>query len=97
MKVGKKKMQKKTKLFVIALTLGILLVSLPLTVLAAQPANKACLGKDFSGYAEDGTPYGDFGPFVSGLASSTQGVGSEFQAHLAGQVPDEVIPNSCND
>jgi len=61
--------------------------------LAGPPNNQACLGNDFSGYAQGGS---SFGAFVSGIASSTQGVGTEIQAHLAGQVPDSVIPNSCN-
>ena len=64
------------------------------TVAAAQPTNHACLGEDISGYAQAGL---GFGEFISGLASATNGVGSEFQAHLAGLVPDFVIPNSCND
>lgn len=63
-------------------------------VFAAKPNNQACLGKDFSGYAQGGAV---FGGFIAGLASSTTGVGAEFQAHLAGEVPDVVIPNSCND
>lgn len=64
------------------------------TTLAATPNNQACLGHDFSRYAQGGAA---FGAFVSGLASTGQGVGTEIQAHLAGQVPDSVIPNSCND
>ena len=68
------------------------------TVLAAKPNNQACLGKDFSGYAQGGA---DFGAFISGLASSTgldgqTGIGGEIQLHLAGLVPDSTIPNSCN-
>lgn len=62
--------------------------------LAAQPNNQACLGHDISGYAQGGA---GFGSFVSGIASTTAGVGDEIQAHLAGQVPDSVIVNSCND
>lgn len=61
---------------------------------AAEPANQACLGHDVSGYAQGGS---DFGGFIETLASSTQGVGAEIQAHLAGLVDDTVIENSCND
>lgn len=61
---------------------------------AAAPANQACLGHDISGYAQGGST---FGGFIATLASTTGGAGGEFQAHLAGQVSDEVIPNSCND
>lgn len=62
---------------------------------AAQPNNQACLGNDFSGYAQGGSLFGDF---ISNLSSSTtQGIGNEIQLHLGGLVPDSVIPNSCND
>ena len=64
------------------------------TVFAAQPNNQACLGEDISGYAQGGSA---FGGFIGGLAQNTQGVGGEIQAHQAGLVPDEIIPNSCND
>ena len=60
---------------------------------AAKPNNQACLGNDFSGYAKGGSLFGDF---ISFLATSTQGIGNEIQAHLAGLVPDSTIPNSCN-
>jgi len=60
---------------------------------AAQPNNQACLGHDFSGYAQGGSLFGDF---ISFLATFTQGIGNEIQAHLAGLVPDSTIPNSCN-
>jgi hypothetical protein len=62
--------------------------------LAAKPNNQACVGHDVSGYAAGGA---DFGALVSGIANSTQGIGAEIQAHMAGQIPDEVLPNSCND
>jgi len=60
---------------------------------ATEPNNQACLGSDFSGYAQGGSL---FGSFVSFLAMFTQGIGNEIQAHLAGLVPDSTIPNSCN-
>lgn len=63
------------------------------TAMAAQPNNQACLGHDFAGYAQGGS---NFGNFVSGLATGTSGVGNEVQAHLAGDVPDSTLPNSCN-
>ena len=72
----------------------VLSLALAGTTLAATPNNQACLGHDVSGYAKGGAA---FGAFVSGLASTGQGVGDEIQAHLAGHVPDSVIPNSCND
>lgn len=77
-----------------SLFLGVLFLALAGPVEAAQPNHQACLGEDISGYAQGGS---DFGAFVSGLASSIPGVGEDIQAHLAGQVPDSAIPNSCND
>lgn len=61
----------------------------------AQPAHQGCLGNDVSSYAEAGS---DYGHYIEGFArNETPGVGSEVQALLAGQVPDAVLPNSCND
>jgi hypothetical protein len=61
---------------------------------AAVPNNQGCLGADFSTYAQNGS---GFGHFIEALATnSTAGVGAEIQLHLAGQIPDTVIPNSCN-
>ena len=81
-----------------------LLLSLMPVALAAKPNNQACLGDDFSGYAQDGS---DFigGPFVGGAGFggfiadfiAPEGAGGEVQAHLDGAVPDGDIPNSCND
>ena len=76
------------------LTATVMALAIAAPAAAAQPNNQACLGHDFSGYAAAGA---GFGAFVSGLASTTGGVGSEIQAHLAGQISDVVIPNSCND
>lgn len=70
--------------------------------LAAKPNNQACLGEDFSGYAQDGAnPPGfaggaGFGGFIAG-GIAPEGAGGEIQAHLAGDVPEGVIPNSWND
>ena len=60
----------------------------------AQPSHRACLGEDIRSYAQGGSA---FGGFVSGMAVGGDGIGTEIQAHLAGQIPDAVIPNSCND
>ena len=60
---------------------------------AAQPARQACLGEDIRAYASGGPA---FGAFVSGTVAQG-GAGMEIQAHLAGQIPDAVQPNSCND
>src|SRR6266699_423979 len=72
---------------------------------AARPNNQACLGNDLSSYARFGSPGGGavvfsagsgFGPFHQALEGSA-GVGNVIQAHMAGLVPDTVLPNSCND
>ena len=69
-------------------------VVLATPAVAAQPNHQACLGEDIRSYAEGGSA---FGSFVSGMAATGGGIGTEIQAHLAGQIPDEVLPNSCND
>ena len=76
------------------------------TATAAQPANQACLGQDFSSYAREGSPEGGFISFAAGsgfgqfnafLAQNVGGLAGPIQTHLAGNTPDFVIPNSCND
>lgn len=63
-------------------------------VLAAKPNNQACVGYDVSTYAQEGS---GFGEFVSTEAIEMQGLGEDIQAHQAGLIPDEAIPNTCND
>ena len=72
----------------------------------AGPAKQACLGKDFSQYAREGSPEGTripfeagsgFGHFTAFLAQSVGGLGLPIQTHLAGNTSDLVIPNTCND
>lgn len=60
---------------------------------AAQPNNQACLGHDVRAYAQAGS---GFGALVSG-SLAVGGVGEEIQAHLAGNITDDALPNSCND
>lgn len=73
---------------------GLLVVGAGAPVLAAKPNHQACLGHDVSGYAQGRA---SFGSFVSGIATTTQGIGDEVQGHLAGQTPEEFLANSCND
>jgi hypothetical protein len=61
---------------------------------AGPPRLQACLGEDIRAYAQGGS---GFGAFVSGMATTTDGVGTEIQAHLAGSLSDAIQPNSCND
>jgi pectate lyase len=89
------------KRFFIAIMLGIVGVLLASAALAAEPNNQACLGKDFSGYAKNGgSLFGEggseFGSFFSTVLA-VGGAGAEVQAYLAGGIPDELLPNSCND
>jgi hypothetical protein len=82
------------RLVVAVLTAGALALGAS-PAFAAQPANQACLGHDISTYAAGGA---DFGHFIAAVAmNATPGAGVEVQAHLAGLVPDEVLPNTCND
>ena len=72
-----------------------LLALLPAAVaFAAQPANHACLGEDFSGYAKDFQPLGQT---LLSLGVVDGGLGTEVQLHQAGLVPDGFLPNTCND
>lgn len=87
-------MQRVKRTLAIGATALAIVVTMARPAIAGTPANHACLGHDFSGYAQGGSA---FGGFVSGLASTTGGVGTEIQAHLAGLVPDTTIPNTCND
>lgn len=77
------------------------LVGVALSIVAAgpaaagPPANHACLGVDASTAAQ---ALGGLGGFVSATATSAPGaIGDEVQLHLAGEISDEVFPNTCND
>lgn len=65
---------------------------------AAKPANQACVGESLSALAIQSA--GAFGAGVVGFAQdpdSPPGLGDGIQAFQAGLVPDEVVPNTCND
>ena len=85
-------MNKVKKIAIGVTATGILLAS-AFPAFAAKPNNQACLGEDISGYAQVLQPLGQ--NLLPNITSG--GAGNEVQAHLAGDVPDEVIPNSCND
>jgi len=62
---------------------------------AAKPNNQACLGVDASTGAQVLRPYGQV---ISSIATTAAGaMGEEVQLHLAGEIPDSVFPNTCND
>ena|SRR2546426_7469299 len=73
---------------------------------AATPNNQACLGHDTSTYARFGNSSGllvfsagaGFGQVHKSIVRTAPvGFGDNIQAHLAGKVPDTVLPNGCND
>jgi hypothetical protein len=67
---------------------------------AGQPANQACVGESLSALATTQPFPGAFGGAVTGFAqdpAGRPGLGDAIQAAQAGQVPDEVVPNTCND
>lgn len=86
------------KLAITGAAIAILAAS-ALPAFAAEPNNQACLGKDFSGYAKAFRPFGQVLTHfaVGGTPIIQGGIGDEVQNHLAGLVPDSVLPNSCND
>ena len=68
---------------------------------AGQPANQACVGESLSALATTQPFPGAFGSAVAGFAQDPNlpppGLGDGIQALQAGVVPDEVVPNTCND
>ena len=67
---------------------------------AAQPANHACVGESLSALATTQPFPGAFGGAASGLAqdpTGRPGLGDLIQLGQAGQLPDAVVPNTCND
>ena len=63
---------------------------------AGQPANQACLGQTDSALATSQEFPGQFGQGVVSFAQPG-GLGGGIQQLQAGFVPDEVVPNTCND
>jgi hypothetical protein len=67
---------------------------------AGQPVDQACVGESLSALASDQPAPGAFGAGVVGFAQDPApppGLGAGIQALQAGAVPDEVVPNTCND
>ena len=76
----------------VAMTLGMMAAP----AMAAKPASQGCLGHDMSAAGQ--THGAEHGAFVSDVATNGPGgAGFEIQLHLAGQVPDDVTHNTCND
>lgn len=83
---------------ILALAATLVTLAIAGTAFAAAPNNQACLGKDFSSYAKAFKPFGQtLTTFeVGGTPIIQGGLGAEIQNHLAGGVPDFILPNSCN-
>ena len=71
---------------------------------ASRPVVQGCVGSTLSGAAHDlqdiGAPPGALGDIMSGFAHSPDGqpgLGDGIQVLQAGQLPDEVAANNCND
>ena len=68
---------------------------------AGEPANQACVGDSLSALATTQPFPGAFGAAVAGFAQDPNlpppGLGDGIQALQAGLVPDDVVPNTCND
>jgi hypothetical protein len=67
---------------------------------AGEPANQACVGETDSALATTQPFPGAFGGGVRGFAQAPDaqpGLGDGIQALQAGFVPDDVVPNTCND
>jgi hypothetical protein len=67
---------------------------------AATPRNQACVGESLSALATTQPFPGAFGGAASGLAqdpAGRPGLGDVIQVGQAGQLPDAVVPNTCND
>jgi hypothetical protein len=67
---------------------------------AGEPASKGCYGESISALASSQPFPGAFGAAVVGFAQAPDGrpgLGDGVQALQAGLVPDDVVPNSCND
>jgi hypothetical protein len=77
-----------------AVPTAVLILATAAPAAAAEPANRACLGRDVSTYARAEGPHGDL---ISSLARAGSGLGALVQMHQAGLLPDTVVPNTCND
>ncbi|MET1000572.1 MAG: hypothetical protein ABWZ15_02070 [Acidimicrobiia bacterium] len=67
---------------------------------AGEPASQACVGESLSALAMNQPAPGAFGGGVRGFAQAPDarpGLGDGIQALQAGVVPDDVVPNTCND
>jgi hypothetical protein len=88
------------RLLVVTSSVVTVLVVAPGVADAGKPANQACHGESISALASNQPAPGSFGAAVVGFAQEPDdrpGLGDGIQALHAGDVPDEVVPNTCND
>jgi hypothetical protein len=88
------------RLLIVTSSVVTVLVVAPGVVDAGKPANQACHGESISALASNQPAPGAFGAGVVGFAQQPDdrpGLGDGIQALHAGDVPDEVVPNTCND
>ena len=66
---------------------------------AGPPAQQGCYGASISALASDQPAPGAFGAAVVSFAQAPgqPGLGDGVQQLQAGLVPDDVVPNTCND
>jgi hypothetical protein len=64
---------------------------------AIEPANQACVGESLSVLASNQLDPGTFGEQTTFFAQLPGPHGANIQAFQAGVVPDDVVPNTCND
>jgi hypothetical protein len=67
---------------------------------AGKPTNQACVGESLSALASNQPSPGAFGGAIRSFAQApdgTPGIGDGVQSLQAGDVPNDVLPNTCND
>ena len=85
---------------VTAVAIAGVVAAMPAVASAGKPANQACVGKSLSALAMTQPAPGVFGSAVVGFAQQPDGqpgLGDGINALAAGDVPDEVVPNTCDD
>jgi hypothetical protein len=94
-------MRRIKRLFVVASATGIAVGGIASGgVDAGAPANQGCYGESISALARNQPAPGAFGAGVVGFAQAQDdrpGLGEGVQALQAGLVPDQAVPNTCND
>jgi hypothetical protein len=66
------------------------------TVSAAQPTNQGCVGASVSALAQTLQPYGQIVLDPNAPRNEIGKVSDAVHAFQAGEVPDSILPNTCN-